>query len=313
MKIQNQHHVVWIVGICSFIAVLMRAEEPAQEPKGEYVVAVVNSVPILHSSIDLPNDAAREQFIYKHGHSPVDESDMKIMEEIRHRYRLKRLTISIQTTIRKQEIARFGIKVTENDIATRWEQLVQDRDPPETITRNRLKAAALLAALNAVFDQSEDPEHVYETKLEGKASREEWEMLLRSCNIPKWRLLQEKALEAGLNHDVVFDESMQDGVRRLVIREKLDEAIEDELIRIDPEFSEYNRLAKTDPTNEKVQSKGPNYRAAKRYLWWQQRYREAHIEIKDERFREAMQLITEGDAAHLGSPNRDAANQGSPE
>lgn len=290
---QNPFRLVGIVGMCCLLPFFTRGKQPNRERDGQQVVAVVNSVPIFYSSVDLPSDTAREQFIFEYGHAPVDESDFHEMEQLRLRYRLKRIASWIRTTVRKQEMARLGVDVSEAEIIARWEQMLQDRDPPETVARTRAGIVALLNALRAVFEQSEDSDHVYETKLIGKVSREEWKMLLRICSTPKRRRIQEKTLEAALDQDGAFDESVRDGVRRLVAWEKLDRAIDEELIRADPEFAEYMRLAKTDPSDEKVQSKGPNYVAAKRYEWWHERYREAKIEIKDERFKDALRLVRE--------------------
>lgn len=88
-----------------------------------------------------------------------------------------------------------------------------------------------------------------------------------------------------VNDEELFN--LHDDFRNVVIMERLMEAVEDDLIRTDAGFAEYMRLASTDPGNEKVQSKGRNYKAARRYEWWQQRYREAKVDINVDRFKEA--------------------------
>lgn len=277
----------FVVSVCCVAVFSGGGDSTADQLADKGVIAVVNGRAIPYSVIKVTVDAARNRFAYEHERSPATDADGQEVERIRQRYEVKQLVSYIQGTIRSQQVARFSIECSDAELEARWERILEERDQPGTREDNRERIANLLDCLRAVHEGSADPDVVYDTRLTHKLTRREWKSVLQQYGAPERRRL----LEELLSDDEEFDDSAKDAARSALIMEKTMEAVEEELIRTDPEFAEYMRLARTDPRNEKVQSKGPNYKTGKRYGWWQERYREAEIELKDERFKDALKEL----------------------
>lgn len=261
------------------------SETPA--PDDTAVIAVIGGHAIQYSTIRVTAAAARERFIIENGHEPVSEAEVDEVEQMRRTSELRQLAARIRWIIHGQEASRLGVDVTQAEIKARWEELRQERDSERVRDEARAKVRALLVGLNAVYEDREDPDQVYQADLIEIVSREEWRAVLRQYRTRAAR----RTLEAYLAQESVEPAEVEDAVRLVLMQEKTDKAIDQQLIRSDPEFAEYIRLAGEEPSHEKVQSKGPNYLAAKRWQWWQERYREADIVIKDARFDGVRKLL----------------------
>jgi hypothetical protein len=207
--------------------------------------------------------------------------------------------------VRRQQIARFGIDPTEEEVEERWERYRRERqaegepiDVDVMLRQGRENLRQLLKALEEVVDEGQDADAVYQRRLVNRMSREEWRLRLQYEATPHRRELLERLL--SLPDDELF--KPHEAFREVLVMEKLNELIDEELVATDPAFAEYMRLAATDPGNDKVQSKGPNYKAARRHQWWEQRYHEANVEIRIERFKDAWtQADVKGSGLDLGN------------
>lgn len=262
----------------------------AEQLADAMLIATVNGEPVTYERIRVKAKVVLARFRRIHERAPETEADRDAMERDMRESEAANLAVSIRAAVRRQQTTRFGIDPTEQEIEERWRQWELEREAEgERIDRGAMAREGkknlrqLLKALEEVIDQGHDADIVYERRLTGKMSREEWRLRLQHEGTPEKRKHLERLL--SVPDEELFN--LHDGFRRVVLGEQLDKAIEDELARTDPEFRDYINLAATDPGNARVQSKGHNYRIAKRYEWWQQRYREAKVEIKVGRFKDA--------------------------
>lgn len=262
------------------------------------VIAVVNGEAVKYAAVKVAPgaDLLLMRFRRAHGRDPETEADREAMERERRAREIRNLSEFIRAAVRQQQTARFGIDPTEEEVEERWQRYRRERkaegepiDVNVMLRQGRENLRQLLKALEEVVDEGQDADAVYQRRLVDKMSREEWRLRLQYEGTPERRELLERLL--ALPDNELF--KPHEAFRKVLVMERLDKAIEEDLVAKNPEFAEYVRLATTDPGNQKVQSKGPNYRAAKRYEWWQQRYREAQIEIKDDRFKDALKHVYE--------------------
>ncbi len=272
-------------------SVIALAEEGGSSANARHdvAVAIVNGHEVPYSAIKVATEMARIRFAYEHERDPRTESDIAEVETIRRQYEVKRLADHIRTTIREQQIDRFNISCTDSELKIRWERLLEDRDPLASQAARNAKISNLLACLTAVHEEAADADVVYETQLSFKLTRKQWRAVVRQYRSPE----QRAALSKILAEKIPDLDDYRDAVTTVLLSEKLDAAIEKELAQTDSEFAEHIRLSASDPGNEKLRSKGPTYKAAKRHEWWQARYREADIKIADDRFRQALRLLFE--------------------
>lgn len=249
------------------------------------IVAVVDEHAIPYSAISVTPEMAKERFVFEHEREPESAGEFQEVKGIQHRCETQRLLRRIRAIIRETQIDRFGIRVTEDDIRERWETMKRrERSLPPTEVTSAAKLTALCDGLKAVYEGGRDADGVYTQLLERKMSREEWKAALRQYRSPRMRkeleVLREKG-ERGL-------EGMRDDVREILREEKLGRAIAEELERTDPELTEAVRRVKSEPLDLEARRQWLRMRTEKRNAWWQQRYREAQIEIKDERFTDVL-------------------------
>ena len=272
------------VSLSGVVFLFGQDEPPTSEASDTAAVAIVNAESIPYSAIRVTPEGATIRFVLENGREPVTDADLRQVEQIRRRAEVAQLVGYIQEAIRARQISRMRIQISDAEIKQRSERLIREGDSPKAHAAFREKQLNLLDCLRAVHEDSQDADDVYNARLAEGMPPELWKAILRQYRTPEQRV----ELEELLNYEGDLDVDAQEIARFELRMEKLRRAIEEDLIRTDPEFAEYIRLTKTDPGNEKVQSKGHNYKTAKRDEWWQQRYREAKIEIVDERFEGAL-------------------------
>jgi hypothetical protein len=260
----------------------------AQPLSGDSVVASVNGEHILYTAIKVTTETAKQRFRSTHRHDPMSTAEEREVEEARVASELSRCRSRIRAVIVRQKLSELGADPTPEEIAGRVEIIEHDVDVPKVVGESRVALRAVLAALDEVAENGSDPDAVYAERLIGKLSAEEWQLRVRYESSPERRNLLRRVLE--LPDSELFN--VEDTARSVLATEKSRQAVEAAIIATDPEYAEYVHLAATEPSNPKVQEKSPMYRDAKRYEWWQARYREAKVEIKDERFKDAWQPKT---------------------
>jgi len=267
------------------LAVLQWAN--GQTRPGSRVIAVVNGELVRYSDVVVAPDAdvLLARFRREHGSDPETETDKQAMKLAARERESVNVANHIRDIVRRQQIERFGIEPTAQEIEERWKlaRQTQHIDQQTAVLRVRNVLREVIAGLEEVIDQGRDPEEVYQRRLADKISREEWKLRIQYQGKPQRRESLKRAL--ALPDEKLFNP--RESYRWILTSEKLTDAIDKDLIATDLEFSEYMRLLKTDPSSEKVRIKDHNYVAAKRHEWWQQRYREAKVEIRDKRFEDA--------------------------
>jgi len=258
-----------------------------QTRPGNRVIAVVNGELVRYSDVVVAPDAdvLLARFRRAHGRDPETETDKQAIRLAARERESVNLANQIRGIVRRQQIERFGIEPTEQEVEERWKfaRQTQHIDQQTAVLRVRNVLREVIAGLEEVIDQGRDPEEVYQRRLADKISREEWKLRIQYQGKPQKRESLKRAF--ALPDEKLFNP--RESYRWILTSEKLTDAIDQELVATDPEFAEYMRLLRTDPGNERVRSKDRNYVAAKRYEWWQQRYREAKVEIQDKGFEDA--------------------------
>ncbi len=265
------------------LSTVLLAVPPIGPPADTATVATVNGAPCQYKRIKTDSDTLIQRFRKMHGRDPNSDLELAAIQEKRLEDETKRLNRIIRGILREQCVSMFKMDPSETEVARRWQEARPKMDIDADIARSRIELQKLVDALKDVVDGGLDADHVYRQRLSGTMSRQEWESRLEHQGIPE--------VVAQLEHQLTLPASElfnpAEVFRGVLINEQLHRAIEKDLATTDAEFGEYLRLLETDPTNEKIRSRGRNYRAAKRFEWWQDRYHKASVEIHDSRFRSA--------------------------
>ncbi len=266
----------------AFILQIAMANAP-EEGLSTNQVAVVEGRAVMYEQVKVDSQLLASHFERVHGRRPRTQADTESIERERLARETRKLQKMIRVTIRQLETEKHGITVTKAEVERTWEKYLRDHhvDKSTVMAEGREALSDLLRSYEDVVDRGEDPDRVYDRRLAGVMSRAEWEMRLEHEATPERRSQLQRILE--IPDDTLLKPDT--GFRDMIVADKMNQEIDEDLMLQDPEFAEYISLRKTDPKNDKVQSKGPNYRTAKRFEWWQGCYRKANVEIRDPRFR----------------------------
>lgn len=262
-----------------------------QETDRNIIVAIVEEVKIKYKDVQVTPQEALFRYKLSKGRGPSTEPEMMEMEQLRRHEEVERLAEKIRGIIFRKQKARFGIEVTEAELAERWSILTKGVDLSAAAEQRRQMIEPLLMALKAVYEKGEDKDTVYKNLLANRMTLQEWEIQLRYYRTRKRR----KILEDALKQRTADLRKPDEGIRALLVREKMNEAIDREIAKTDPQFAEYKTLLEKDPKNEKLHQFDPNYLDFKRWTWWQEQYRKAKIEIKNQQFKDVFQILTLSD------------------
>lgn len=246
------------------------------------IIARVNGMAIVYSDIAIRSEGLQSVFEKRFGRKPMD-SDREQLLTLQLDIENQRLRQLIKSRIRLQTLEQLGVLPSDEEISLRCEREWPPEFLKEMLDQARGGIEVVIKAYEAVMFDKRDPEEVYDAMLVGVMSREEWRLRVKH-DMKEKSLRQLKGLLKG---DVVDRFDCRTGMRMKIIMEREDAALDAEIARTDPEYAEYLHLAEVNPSDPKVQEKGPWYRDTRRYLWWEERMRSADVTILDPAYRDA--------------------------
>ncbi|MGH9794317.1 MAG: hypothetical protein ACRD5G_06065 [Candidatus Acidiferrales bacterium] len=273
-----------------------------QDQSPDAVVAFVEGRKITYKDIRMPDESLRLKYRLIHGKFPESRAEEDKLALLSEKTEKELLTSKMKSIIRQDQIARFGIVVTKEEMAERKRALLEGIDLGSELAKEQERITFLLQALTAVMRNEMSGKEAYERYLSDHFSYEEWLAHKQYYNTPK-RI----AMLEGLLKMTPEDLRKPDvGTRAWVEGEKLNEKIDAELAQTDAEFAEYLGARRTNDveTAQKIEGTNPNYLQAKRAEWWRQRYAEANIQILDKKYADVLQRLV--------SPVASPASAGTP-
>ena len=256
-----------------------------EELNGKKIVAVVEGIEIEYQKV------AEDQIIFlfklANGYEPGTKAERMEIENERMNREKEIIASRIRGVIFDKQKERFAIKITEKELAARWKELSIESDFDKAAKETRNSIRVLLPALKSVYEDGEDKDAVYNKLLVDKMTKLDWEIQHNYYRTPEMR----KALEDGLK--ISGDDLRKPNIasRAMVEREEINKYIDLEISNKDSEFAEYKNILEKDPKNKKLQKFDPNYIEAQRHRWWQEQYKKSKIEIKDDRFKDVIQML----------------------
>ena len=219
----------WLVfcGVGLALAVLTvrlgLGEEAAPSEPDLRVIATVNGDAITYHDIKLSVESF-SRFELEKKRTPETAADLEEARRTRHASEAKQLKAHIVVAIRRQVQKEQQVVVSEEEVSAHIQELIDNPDPSSTPQAIRAKYEPLLAALEAVYEHSEDPHDVYQRMLTNRMPREMWELNLQYYKTPERRQMLAKRTEQT---ELIITDSLRDGVRQGLMMRKTQEAVVD--------------------------------------------------------------------------------------
>jgi hypothetical protein len=192
------------------------------------------------------------------------------------------LARKLRALVYMQQVNRFGISVSENELYQYWSEVTTDMDQ-EAIQKDQKMLEDIYSGLTQVVVEGKNKDKVYKGQLAGVVSKEQWEAYLRTFDTPEKLVTLEKQVEDINSGNVQPDE----GVKSYLQQQKLQEAIDHKLAaQSDGFFKAKEKIEKGTATIDDY-----NFVNNKRLDWWRETYRQADIVIKDNKYSEALTIL----------------------
>jgi hypothetical protein len=254
------------------------------------IVATVNGEQITYKDID----ASKEDVLFNVQVRKGEKASQKLKEdpdrlnELVHSFEVQALVREIRTLVYAQQITQLDISVSENEVYQYWNEITTDMDQ-EAVQKEKQMLVSIYDGLMQVVVEGKNKDQVYKNQLAGVISKEQWEAHLRSFNTPKRLVALEKQIKEIDSGNVQPDE----GVKAYLQQQKLQEAIDFQVAAQSNEFAQAKeKMEKGTATIDDI-----NLVKNKRLDWWQEKYRQADIEIKDNKYSEALAILL--DESHM--------------
>jgi len=265
----------------------------SEQVSREHIVAVVNGQNIYYK--DIKADPKIIQLGYAHS-KKLEPSELK--KAIR-KAEINALVARIQGIIKSEKMVQAGLRVSEKEIDHEIERRFRQAGIDDQKAKQIAETYGVLA--NALEEWQHSPEKadsIYEKKLASNfVTREQWRAFQACYDTPE-KLAEMRRLIPSTVADM--KENSRASCKRDLLFEKLRETITPGISVGDQEVityyeQKYAHLAKKPPLNdikdELRQQLLLEKRQEKERQWWQEQYKQAKIEIKDKRFRDALYLL----------------------
>jgi hypothetical protein len=255
----------------------------------ERIAVRIDGVAISYSTVRVAEAIVRRTFEARFGRAPIEPADSEALQGMRTELEANRVRNHIRAHVRDSQVARFGITASTQEVVDRLEQMKRERDPEEVMTNQLEKNERIFAALQAIHEDGVDSFEAYgRFALEGHIAKEMWPTVVASYASESARIAFRGALDVPTSA-----KELEDHVRRVVIREKLEQRILEEVSEEDSDVAEYLKRRTENSSTEKAVMTDSSFLDSKRRNWWEARYREATVEIVDPRFEGILKSISE--------------------
>lgn len=260
-----------------------------QENGPNDLVAIVHGAKILYKDVKV--DPKTVQLSHA---EQISASQLK--SEV-HKQEMRRLAGKIHKVIFEQKIDELRITVSEKEVDSRVDEIFRQTNMTSE------KAAAVCENARALHEAlaawQKDPSHgdvIYNEKLAGSLiSKEQWKAFQVAYDTPE----KLKSLVVPKNIDDMKKNSRESS-RMDVLNKKLEDVITKNVSvkaeEIEAAYQKkYGNLPERPPLEEvmeklNVQLLSKKKQEAKK-VWWQEHYRQAKIEIKDQRFKDVLNIL----------------------
>lgn len=262
----------------------------ANGAESERIVGTINAKPIPASRVLLPPDSFLESYVAM-ARQRVPNAPIPATDEV-NRARLEaecqRLTGIIVDEAYSQEIAKRKLTMSAEEVRQRWAKNGPRKESVSTeMAEAKERAARTLQALKAV-EGGVSTDAAYKQYLEStRMSREAWSAIVLHKDDPN--VINNIVYASRLNPDKPPSQEPPAN-NRLLLRERVDELVDEELSAVDPVFRKYATAWAT----KWVPQFYADYVTRKRGDWWKQRYSELVVRVDSSELRDSCDLAAMG-------------------
>ena len=273
----------------------LRSEENKNKSAQDNIVAIVNGKQIPYSRIKIDR-----KFYSSHIELLEQEQGRKIKPEEVEQVLLEKekeiLLQVIKQIIWEEQIKRFGLDVSDEELKQAFNKSFQNFDFSKETEKGRQYLLKIIETLEEIDKHPEASEEIYKRNLASDIDRMSWEIIREQYRTPEKRDILKRAAYRSVEE---IKQRSLETMRPLILRNKLWDIVTKNVFVTEEEIqTEYRRRygekSKTDYKDVRASLKKKllaQKKEQKILTWWQEQYKKAKIEIKDERFKDVLEIL----------------------
>jgi len=274
--------------LCGFLLLIgpCLGQAPQAAPTG--AVATVDGQTIPRSQISVGDNTLKAWFHRKYGRYPGNGDEATLAGE-RTAEEQKKLAAAIKSKVRSEVLTDHGITVSDAEVLEKQRELSKGASP-ETLAQQKAQVEPLIQALKAVQGKQMTGDEAYQKFLAKSMPYDSW--LIQEDTYSNPAMMKALELLAGQTLQDLQTKP-DDGVRIMLIGEKVGQIIDADRAAQNPAYREYlDAVKNNDLTRIKYfDSHNPKFREKEQAVWWADRIAKAKIEILDPHLSGARDLL----------------------
>ena len=252
------------------------------------IVAMVDGISISSKDIDSREDILTEIKSKRENISDKEIENLVITEE------KELLTKRIEYAIKTHKIKELGLTVSEEELEKEAGKVIDGVPSDEKIRIDR-KNAALVGCLKEVLKNPSSSDQIYNAKLTGIMSRDEWDHDKKVYDSPESVADLEKLIP--LDWGKVKQQMKQHAMKQFLLDKKLEATITKDVLVTEDELTRYieneKHVKNLGSNKEKIRGLYKNElleskKQAALKGFWETAYKKANIQIIDNRFSDVL-------------------------
>ncbi|MBN1974440.1 MAG: SurA N-terminal domain-containing protein [Sedimentisphaerales bacterium] len=268
---------------------LLPADNKNKDPANDKVIALVNGEKILSSDRVKITKIIEVMNLY--------QLKGEALNKAVRQYEVNALIANIRQTITRQKIAELGLSVSDKEVQSKVEEIFK------TIDNN--SANEIIRTSNATYEAlqawQKDPsmsDNIYKELLAPLNTREEdWELLklvydtpeeLTKMQVPKTIEDMKKFSFESARNDLLYQKLIDNVTKVTVTEDEIKEAY-------NLKYGDWNHESAFDEVKDKIREQLIKEEQSAAFTeWLNEQYNKAKIEIKDQRYKEVLNILRTG-------------------
>ena len=202
---------------------------------------------------------------------------------------IKILAKKMQIIIRDTTFDNYNIKFTQTEIQNEWDKTIDKDERIKALINLQKRSKLILKALGMVNEEKQNKEVVFDKYLkEHNISHMKWEKYLQDYSSKENRKTLEKQLELTVD-DMI---KPNNGFVLIMKSNKLNQVIDEEMKNVSPLYEEFYQSKAEDKSKKIIEGAMKNYYLEyKRNIWWRNKVKEMDIEIIEEKYKRALDML----------------------
>lgn len=259
----------------------------------DLAVAEVAGQEILYQQIKVNPLNVVGFFEQKNNRKPTEQELSQLIKEKEKR----KLIAEIQKIIREKAVNELGITISDSELDKEYELSIGRYQNQSAINSENKMMSKLVSALKERLEHPEREKEIYDKELSSLMRYEVWDSYKNRFKTKNDIEKLAESIPIVANDLKKSEKYSKEMLRELIVDRKIEEIVTKDVSASEGEAKQYyishggNGKDFLEEKDEVVKELLNNKKQIKLSEWWQEQYKKAKIEIRDDRFKDVMNFL----------------------